>query len=179
MLGELTGSARDVSLLIDFLPSYLYPDDDPSPIVEWGIAGVSLGGHSTWIALATDSRLTTGIPIIGCPDYNKLIAYRANYYGIELAGKYFPKSLKDNIAKSDPASLVRGASNPFEGKKILVLSGAADRLVPWEASKEFVTEKLNTGANGVKKVSLYPGVGHECTEGMVREMVEFITDNCL
>lgn len=47
------GTARDVSLLIDFLPSILYPDDGSHPIVEWAVAGISLGGHATWISLAT------------------------------------------------------------------------------------------------------------------------------
>jgi hypothetical protein len=45
------GTAEDVSFLIDHLPSFLYPLGERT-IVEWGICGVSLGGHSTWIALA-------------------------------------------------------------------------------------------------------------------------------
>ena len=44
------GTARDVSFLIDFLPSYVFPRDERT-IVEWVVAGISLGGHSTWIAL--------------------------------------------------------------------------------------------------------------------------------
>jgi hypothetical protein len=44
------GTARDVSFLIDFLPSFLYPTGR-MPIVEWGVAGKSLGGHAAWIAL--------------------------------------------------------------------------------------------------------------------------------
>ncbi|KAG6910101.1 hypothetical protein DXG01_013154 [Tephrocybe rancida] len=161
------GTARDVSLLIDFLPSFLYPDDQPHPIVEWGVAGISLGGHATWISLATDKRVTTGIPIIGCPDYSKLIAYRANQTGVELVGRYYPNSFKSLVATLDPAAIIERGSNPFRGKRILVLSGADDKLVPWTASEEFVTQNLDVGPTGVKKVSLYDGVGHECTEGMV------------
>ena len=44
------GTMRDMSFLIDFLPSFLYPTGR-MPIVEWGVAGKSLGGHATWIAL--------------------------------------------------------------------------------------------------------------------------------
>ena len=44
------GTANDVSFLIDFLPAYLYPNDERT-VVRWGVAGVSLGGHSTWITL--------------------------------------------------------------------------------------------------------------------------------
>jgi hypothetical protein len=46
----IVGTARDVSYLIDFLPSFLYPNGERT-IVEWGVGGISLGGHTTWIAL--------------------------------------------------------------------------------------------------------------------------------
>jgi len=45
------GTAADVSFLIDFLPAYLFPTDNRSVHV-WGVAGKSLGGHSTWLSLA-------------------------------------------------------------------------------------------------------------------------------
>jgi len=65
------------------------------------------------------------------------------------------------------------SSNPFFGKKILVLSGGADPLVPWTASQTFV-ERLVVGPKGVKKVVVQPDTGHTCTLEMVREMVEFL-----
>ncbi|KAF5382126.1 hypothetical protein D9615_004190 [Tricholomella constricta] len=174
-----TGTARDVSLLVDFLPSFLYPNNESHNIVEWGVAGISLGGHATWITLANDKRVRTGIPIIGCPDYNKLIALRAQQVGVALEGPTFPKSFKGIVETLDPPFLIKGAENPFLGKRVLVLSGEADQLVPWEASKEFVLDKLDVGKEGVKTVSLYRGVGHECTDAMVQEMAEFIAKHCL
>lgn len=60
-----TGTARDVSFLIDFLPSFLYPNDERT-IIEWGVAGISLGGHSTWIGLCTGkSRPATIYKVYG------------------------------------------------------------------------------------------------------------------
>ena len=53
------GTARDVSYLIDFLPSFLYPNDERT-IVEWGVGGISLGGHSTWIALRQGNSTSSG-----------------------------------------------------------------------------------------------------------------------
>jgi len=50
------GTAEDVSFLIDHLPSFLYPLGERT-IVEWGIGGTSLGGHSTWIALSRGTCL--------------------------------------------------------------------------------------------------------------------------
>jgi hypothetical protein len=45
------GTAQDISFLIDFLPSYISPNGELE-IERWGVAGISLGGHSTWLALA-------------------------------------------------------------------------------------------------------------------------------
>ncbi|KAJ3800670.1 Alpha/Beta hydrolase protein [Lentinula aff. detonsa] len=171
------GSARDVSFLIDYLPAYLYPESERK-ISGWGLAGVSLGGHSTWTALAKDPRIQVGIPIIGCPDYLTLISKRAAKFGISLdsASKYFPESLLTLIRKETPPStpyLMEDVSNPFFGKKILVLSGGADPLVPWDASQSFV-EKLAVGPLGYKKVVVQPNTGHTVTPEMVKEFLEFL-----
>jgi hypothetical protein len=45
------GTARDVSFLIDFLPSVVFPKGERT-VTDWFIAGISLGGHSTWLAMA-------------------------------------------------------------------------------------------------------------------------------
>ena len=44
------GTAQDVSFLIDFLPSYLFPNGERT-VTKWVCAGRSLGGHATWLAL--------------------------------------------------------------------------------------------------------------------------------
>ncbi|TFK40093.1 Alpha/Beta hydrolase protein [Crucibulum laeve] len=171
-----SGTARDVSFVIDFLPAYLYPMGDRA-IVEWGVAGISLGGHSTWLSLTKDKRIKTGIPIIGCADYIKLIEERAQRSKIPNTPPYFPVSFLALVKQSDPLSTpydIPDESNPFWGKNILVLSGEADRLVPWSASEEFV-KKLQVGP-GMKKISVHKDVGHECTEQMVEEMATFIKE---
>ncbi|KAG1726606.1 Alpha/Beta hydrolase protein [Suillus lakei] len=172
-----TGSAQDVSFLIDHLPSFLYPSSERT-IVEWGMGGISLGGHSTWIALSREPRLTLGIPIIGCPDYTKLISQRAKSSGVPFSPPYYPSSLKTYVEAHDPAQLpyrAKDASNPFLGRKILVLSGKEDRLVPWVASAEFVQGlEVGEGEGGVKRVVVEEGAGHECTEGMQREAGLFV-----
>jgi hypothetical protein len=50
------GTADDVSFVIDFLPSYLFPYDERT-IVEWAVMGVSLGGHATWLVLKNGSSM--------------------------------------------------------------------------------------------------------------------------
>jgi len=171
-----TGTVHDLTFLIDHIPAYVYPNVERN-IVEWGVAGISLGGHSTWIALTREPRIQLAIPIIGCPDYTKLISQRAQLAGVPFEAPYYPLHLKAYVDACDPASFAfqeKDATNPFLGKRILVLSGAKDELVPWTASQEFV-KGLEVG-NGVKKVVLEENTGHECSPTMIREAALFVMD---
>ncbi|KAI0926415.1 hypothetical protein AcV5_008882 [Taiwanofungus camphoratus] len=174
-----TGTARDISFLIDFLPSFLYPSGDRT-VAQWLLAGKSLGGHTTWYALRHEPRVKFGIPIIACPDYIALMSKRAKHNSVPWEPPYVPDSLLSLIKQHDAVAAPYTAddpSNPFLGKKVLVLSGADDKLVPFSAGKHFV-DNLNVG-NGVKKVIVYPGVGHKCTPEMVQEMSKFIWKEAL
>jgi len=180
MYAMYAGTVRDISYLIDFLPSYLFPGGE-AEIVEWSVGGVSLGGHATWFALRHEPRLGLGVPIIGCPDYLHLMSRRAETSGIAFEPPYVPASFLAYVRANDPAYAPYtkpDASNPFLGKKILVLAGAEDTVVPWESSEEFV-KNLEVGPNGVKKVIVYPDVGHRCTEEMVKETSDFIWEHIL
>ncbi|KAH0834800.1 Alpha/Beta hydrolase protein [Lanmaoa asiatica] len=170
------GTVHDLTFLIDHIPAYIYPQVERS-IVGWGVAGISLGGHSAWIALTREPRIQLAIPIIGCPDYTKLISQRAQIHGVPFEAPYYPLHLKAYVDAYDPASFAfreKGVTNPFLGKRILVLSGAKDNVVPWAASREFV-EGLEVGG-GVKKVVLEEDAGHECTPAMIQEAALFVTD---
>jgi len=61
---------------------------------------------------------------------------------------------------------------------VLVLSGADDKTVPWEASRAFV-EALDVGRSGRKEVMVVDGVEHEFTEGMREEMFRFFWEEAL
>ncbi|KAM5543744.1 hypothetical protein V8D89_002361 [Ganoderma adspersum] len=175
-----TGTAQDVSFLIDFLPSYLFPGGERT-ISQWVCAGRSLGGHSTWIVLRNDSRVKIGIPIIGCPDYLTLISKRAKAHKLPFGPPHIPDSLVQVIKRADPVAAPYTASdesNPFLGKKILVLSGQEDKTIPWSATKNFV-EGLNVGEKGVKEVIVEPGVGHNFSLAMTKEVAQFISEHAL
>jgi len=180
MYAIYSGTSRDVSYLIDFLPAYLFPSGERR-IAQWLVGGISLGGHASWLTLRTEPRVKLGIPIIGCPDFLTMMGERAVKNGLAAGPPYFPDSLVALVQRDDPASAPyasQGAENPFLGKKVLVLSGADDKLVPWTASAEFVQE-LELGEGGVKKVVVAPGVGHECTPEMVKEMAQFVWEEAL
>ena len=83
---------------------------------------------------------------------------------------YWPASLAAYVAKHDVAVQPMSV---FAGKRIRVLSGAVDKLVPWTASREFV-EALDVGSHGVKEVTVYEGIGHQVTPDMVRDAAKFI-----
>jgi len=173
------GTARDVSYLIDFLPTYLFPHGTHSEI-EWLIAGVSLGGHVTWLVLRHEPRVKVGIPIIGCADYLKLISGRAAQFNLEVKPPIFPDHLIGLVAKFDPtAAAYQGTNdNPFIDKKILALSGGKDPLVPFEPSREFF-ENLNVGVKGVKRLIIEPEAVHEYTETMAIELCRFIWESSI
>jgi len=68
--------------------------------------------------------------------------------------------------------------NPFLNKRILVLSGGLDKLVPYDSGSEFI-EALDVGPEGVKTVVVQPDAGHELTPKMVELLANFVWDNAL
>lgn len=136
MVGIISGTVVDTSLLIDALPAYLFLESCPSPPVfdQHICLGVSLGGHSTWQALFAEPRITAGVSIIGCPDFQLLMRDRARlsklptYYddtptptaGAGAAGsgflgsRDFPPALVAQCARFDPKGILFGADDVVE-----------------------------------------------------------------
>ncbi|KIS70572.1 uncharacterized protein UMAG_11367 [Mycosarcoma maydis] len=183
LYGMIVGDARDASFLVDFLPCYLFPQDDRT-VAEWVITGKSLGGHSTWHALAEDPRFKIGVPMIGMPDFSRLLASRTRTSFVTNGPPYVPASLKALANQIDPARTAYDSfdsrRNPFWGKKICVLSGAEDKLVLWDWNHDFLKALVVGEPTGPKgempglKIHRRPGVGHEVTEEMVEEAGEWI-----
>ena len=97
------------------------------------------------------------------------------------APPHIPDDFLALIKRHDPAQATyttSDGSHPFFGKKILVLSGEEDKIVPWSASKEFV-DGLYVGEHGVKEVMVEPGVGHEFSPAMVKEAARFVWEHAL
>lgn len=186
----LLGAVKDVSFLIDVLPAYVFPHDERT-IGEWVLSGFSLGGHATWIALRQEPRIRIGIPICGCPDPLALIERSAERHGVPLAPPYFPSSLRALICANANAAITTTATpgkpdgtsdhasaSVYSGKSVLVLSGADDKIVPWEASRALV-EAVDVGRSGRKEVVVVGGAKHELTEEMREEMFRFFWEEAL
>ncbi len=54
----VAGTSHDVSHLIDFLPSYLFPNGERT-IAQFVCVGKSMGGHSTWLVLRNGTLTCT------------------------------------------------------------------------------------------------------------------------
>jgi pimeloyl-ACP methyl ester carboxylesterase len=80
--------------------------------------GVSLGGHTVWHCLFQDPRITTGIVVIGCPNYYGLMQDRARLSKLEswtrssgstfIGSSDFPDALVKAVETYDPTGLVLG-----------------------------------------------------------------------
>lgn len=110
------GTAKDTSVLMDYLASYTFPHGEHS-ITENLVLGVSLGGHAAWSCLLHEPRITAGVVIIGCPDYINLMADRARLSKLPswtnsdppgkdvLGSEALPTSFLDTVKRLDPASM--------------------------------------------------------------------------
>jgi predicted esterase len=104
------------------------------------------------------------------------MAPRAQKSSIPFAPPYVPDTLISLLNRFDPVAYPyksKEQNNPFIGRKILVLSGGKDTIVPWSASENFVNE-LEVGEDGVKEVIVEPETGHACTPTMIQAMADFL-----
>jgi pimeloyl-ACP methyl ester carboxylesterase len=205
----------DTSLLLTHLPSYL-PSILPQPN-EHLVLGISLGGHAAWHCLLQEPRITTGVVVIGCPDFTRLMLQRAEKSRLKTFGPNFlgstdfPPALIQAVRQTDPAGLLLPQEMkapahvedvvPFnvateqisnilkftlENKRIMNLSGGADKLVPYAQSETFINffKAAIDPQHGWWKNNgvvfddrIFDGIGHECTLDMANAAVDFICDS--
>ena len=134
------GTAMDVSYLMDLLPAYLFPNGERI-VSLFAVTGKSMGGHAAWHVLAHDPRVRVGVPFIGMPDYEKLLAQRTKTSNVNDGPPQVPDTLRALIRRIDPAKQPyreASPSNPFFGKKICICCGEDDKLVRFSFSEEFI-----------------------------------------
>ncbi len=131
---------------------------------------------------------------------SKRSAYSQSDAGASFLGsRDFPPSLVAASRKSDPKGILFGTGpvsssaadreqlkrildERVRGKKFLLCSGAADKLVPYRCSQPFLDWFLDAvdGWYADGKVSVeniqYPGIGHTFSAGMVADSLRFISN---
>ncbi|PCH02255.1 Hypothetical protein PENO1_038470 [Penicillium occitanis (nom. inval.)] len=224
MFSVYSGTAEDISTLIDFLPAYIFPTGQYSIATHFAL-GISLGGHTTWLALVHEPRITTGVVVVGMPDYIALMTDRARLSKLStylqpndapgsqfLGSRHFPSSLLEVVRKRDPAAFLTGGipaslsgdeydaksieiiNRYLGGKRILCMSGATDKLVPYRLTESFITwlkthattgSSVGMGGGPIKKAdlwvedSVYQNTAHDFTEAMMDEALEFMHKSVL
>ncbi|KAH7025775.1 uncharacterized protein B0I36DRAFT_365441 [Microdochium trichocladiopsis] len=175
------------------------------------VLGVSLGGHCAWQLLFEDPRITAGVVVIGCPDYMRLMTNRAKGSKLPtfqshdggasfLGSKDFPPALVAAAKRWDPKARLFGTdaippagARPEEvhslldrtirGKRIQILSGGKDKLVPYAVAKPFLDFFKDAVGAWYKhdevyvEDNVYPEAGHEFSEEMKEDAVRFVLDS--
>lgn len=118
-----------------------------------------------------------------------------------IGSKDFPETLISSVMKRDPKALLFGTGevvqNPSEieqkhlhdildahvkSKRLLLCSGGVDKLVPYRCAEPFVKflEEANqswySDGDFYLENVVYPGVGHEYTDVMLKDTAKFVTD---
>ena len=87
--------------------------------------------------------------------------YRLQQSGLPNELPYIPESFRRFLESADPGSRFRATGEipqSLKTKHILVLSGAADSVVPWSASASFISQL--TAESNKLEVHVLPGIGH-------------------
>lgn len=137
----------------------------------------------------------------GRAQLSKLDTFTADEGASFLGSKDFPASLVGACQRYDPRAILFGTGeistqpstseqarlraildSKVRGKRFQVLSGGADKLVPYKNSKQFL-EFFKNAADGWYKDghvyvedNVYPGIGHEFSAEMRQAAIQFILD---
>ncbi len=167
MYGLIVGTAHDLSLLLDFVPARL-----GIPCDRAGVTGVSLGGHVALMALGLDPRFHAGVAFIGSGDYRTLMRSRKERqeFAALAPEEFFPPALAACVDRYDPIN----RPTTFANRPLLMLNGGEDTLVPLEANQHFEAAIRPSYRDAAHlELAVYPGVGHEVTEQMEEDAVEW------
>jgi pimeloyl-ACP methyl ester carboxylesterase len=149
-----------------FLGSYVDGIFNPTRFI---IGGISLGGHVSWDVLAKDSRISAAVIVVGCPDLTSLLLDRLGGFTspaeVPAGTIEWPESISKLYLARD-----RNVTG-ITGKKILILNGAVDPLVPSRFSWSWVE---NYGANNAVTFVEQEDTGHALTVEMVQKIVDWL-----
>lgn len=149
MYSMCIGSANDASFLAEICPLY-------SKLERFGILGFSMGGHSALLAICHPS-IKFIISLVGSADYEKLM----NSRNLPVSGP-----LQKLVRKHD----LLYNQEKWAGKKILLINGGLDSLVPRMVNSEL--EKLDCVS-----VRIDEAAAHEFSEQMKVYIVDWLLAN--
>ncbi|EJT50316.1 hypothetical protein A1Q1_00421 [Trichosporon asahii var. asahii CBS 2479] len=167
MLTVVQGGVQDYTMVMDFLPSYLWPTDERT-VDRWMVSGVSMGGHVMWRILRSDPRVRVGVPIISIPPerLGTLLTIASEREGLlGTKEKPHPRGVREGYAEPT-------APGAYRGKKILCLYGSADAMVPYALGKNKLREIMQENRGDVQ-FWIQPDMGHVCSQEMVKKAADW------
>ncbi|GMF78500.1 unnamed protein product [Aspergillus oryzae] len=159
------GTTDDIKLVMKYLASYVDGIFHPTQFI---VTGVSLGGHITWNMLAEEPSIAGAIIIVGSPNLTDMLVERLGYASlsdIPQNTKEWPRSIERLYRERDQAL------EKIVGKKILILNGALDTLVPSKFTDPWVAKYAHQ--NDVKFI-VQEDCGHVLSFRMMEEVVEWV-----
>ncbi|KAI9900851.1 hypothetical protein N3K66_005113 [Trichothecium roseum] len=200
MMGMIKGGRSDMSGLMDVVEGYLEREVGGHACLGWSLGGHA--AWQGWIREERLDAVVVVVGCPDFPGLMRDRAKLANLPcgddgGDVLGSKYFPPCLLRTCAANDPKTILFGES-PLpssslslateeerarlralvdrhvggKGKKLLLLSGGADVLVPYANTEAFARALGDLGVDVRDEV--FAGVGHSFAAPMVERAVEFL-----
>ncbi|CAK7233979.1 hypothetical protein SBRCBS47491_008793 [Sporothrix bragantina] len=169
MLSTMDGIVADVQTIMTFLESYVDGQFAPTQFI---IGGMSLGGHVSWDVLARDPRVDAAIIVVGCPDLTHMLHERLDgYLRTDGASQQSssPKEWPDSVERLYVARDQKVAE--ITGKKILILNGEIDTLVPSKFTRTWLDKY---GAKNDVIFVEQEVTGHALSVQMVERIVDWL-----
>ncbi|MDY7078800.1 MAG: prolyl oligopeptidase family serine peptidase [Chloroflexota bacterium] len=164
MLGAMIGTAKDISLVIDYFVqrSDVLPD-------KIGVMGISMGACIAYLATTLDERIEASVPIIGSPSWDfTLMPQDPAQFG---AWPEPDEELMTLITSYNPHDRIEH----FFPKALLMLNGVQDEMVPVDGARQLYETLQPLYQMQPERLSFiaYEGVGHEFTAEMSHEVVNW------
>jgi predicted esterase len=159
MYAIMCGAAMDISLLIKMIPLWI-----PSEFKHWITVGFSLGGHAAILSASIDSSISACVSICGTGDYSLLMKKRAASMRMDLNAQNWPAAL-DNMSSE--------YTHLLASKKLFLIHGGLDTLVPFSSNANFVQALTNLCQNCVE-VFIDPDAAHSMTSSMQQKAIDWI-----
>ncbi|KAI9719040.1 MAG: hypothetical protein M1812_003670 [Candelaria pacifica] len=156
------GTAMDTSLLLTYLSSYVFPQNE-NMISTNLVLGVSLGGHAAWHCLLHEPGISAVVVVIGSPDFSFLMMDRAAKSKLKtwkhgpssfFNSPDFPTGLVHAKAKWDPAGLLTEQCNIYMDRHIPPDKHEIQRLKPL-MKRYFAGKRVLNLAGGADKLVPY------------------------
>jgi len=155
LLALLAGVARDIGLLLDFLP--IRAQLEPNAV---GMLGTSMGGCATLLTMMLEPRIAVGVAMVASGEFEFLFQKP----GATSTQPECPADLsavRKILARYDPIR----APATFADRPLLLLNGEEDPTVPVDSARRFAEAAAPHYTMPERfRFKTFPGVGHEITD---------------